>query len=279
MPTREPGARPHGSDPARTSAALIAAADRSAQGVAAHDRDGWVGLFTVDGAVEDPVGSRPHRYRAQIERFYDTFIGPRDIIFHRHLDVVAGSSVLRDVTLEVHMGPSVTMMIPAYLRYDLDDRLNIARLQAFWELPAMVWLFARNGPGAVPVGLALVRAVLRNQGLLGAVGFLAGFRGVGRRGKRHLTGLLADASAGDELAVKRRIGDTGHLTSGDTERLATSEFVALLAGARWDGMIAAGSFVVTRVTTTDRRFLLVGEFDAHPMRIRTVRVFADDAAA
>ena len=56
----------------------------------AHDRDGWVGLFTADGVVEDPVGSRPHRGRAEIERFYDTFIGPRDITFHRDADVVVG---------------------------------------------------------------------------------------------------------------------------------------------------------------------------------------------
>jgi hypothetical protein len=58
---------------------LIAAVERSPQAAAAHDRSGWVGLFTSDGRVEDPVGSRPHVGYAQTGRFFDTFIGPRDI--------------------------------------------------------------------------------------------------------------------------------------------------------------------------------------------------------
>ena len=35
---------------------LIAAVERSPQAAAAHDRVGWVGLFTADGRIEDPVG-------------------------------------------------------------------------------------------------------------------------------------------------------------------------------------------------------------------------------
>lgn len=37
---------------------LLAAVERSPHAAAAHDRAGWVGLFTGDGRVEDPVGSR-----------------------------------------------------------------------------------------------------------------------------------------------------------------------------------------------------------------------------
>src|ERR1700753_4036518 len=128
-----------------TPAELLAAVERSPAAAGSHDREDWVGLFAAEGRVEDPVGSRPHRGRRRIERFYDTFIGPRDVAFHRGTDVVAGSTVIRDLTLEVRMGPAVTMMIPAYLRYDLDDSLKIVRLQAFWELPSMVWQFLRNG--------------------------------------------------------------------------------------------------------------------------------------
>ena len=97
---------------------MLAAVERSPEAAGAHDRDGWVALFAPDGRIEDPVGSRPHVGRAQIARFYDTFIGPRDITFHRGHDVVSGSAVIRDLTLEVKMGASVTMTIPAFLRYD-----------------------------------------------------------------------------------------------------------------------------------------------------------------
>jgi hypothetical protein len=266
---------------------MLAAVERSPAAAGAHDRDGWVGLFGSYGRVEDPVGSRPHVGRAQIERFYDTFIGPRDITFHRGADVVVGSSVVRDLTLEVRMAASLTMTIPAFLRYDLDDSLNIARLQAFWELPAMVWQFARNGFGAVPAGLQLSRALLRNQGLSGTAGFLTGFGGATSRGKRHLAGLLDDACAGDQVAVKRRLADAVQLTRGDDDRIGTSELVALLHGARWDGMIRAGHWVVARVQRDGRHLVLFAEIETRPTgggrswvghheRIRAVRVFADD---
>jgi Nuclear transport factor 2 (NTF2) domain len=58
---------------------LIAAVQRSPQAAAAHDRAGWVGLFSADGRIEDSVGSRPHLGTERIGSFYDTFIGSRDI--------------------------------------------------------------------------------------------------------------------------------------------------------------------------------------------------------
>jgi SnoaL-like protein len=259
-----------------TRAELLAAVERSPRAAASHDRDDWVGLFAAEGRIEDPVGSRPHRGRQRIERFYDTFIGPRDIAFHRGTDVVAGSTVVRDLTLEVRMGPSVTMMIPAYLRYDLDDALKITRLQAFWELPAMVWQFARNGAAAVPAGLALSRALLRNQGVTGTAGFLSGFGGGTTRGKRHLAGLLDDACAGDQVAVKRRLADSAELTTGAGRRIGTSELVSLLHGSRWDGMIRAGHTAVARTRRDGRRLILFGELETRPTHIRAVRVFAED---
>jgi hypothetical protein len=259
-----------------TSAELLAAVERSPRAASAHDRDGWVGLFAPDGRIEDPVGSRPHDGRARIERFYDTFMAPRDITFHRRTDVVSGSTVVRDLTLEVRMGPSVTMQIPAFLRYDLGDELRIDRLQAFWELPAMAWQFARHGAAAVPVGLALSRALLRNQGLTGTMGFLSGFRGMGTHAKRHLAGLLDDACAGDEIAVKRRLSGAETITRGPADHVGTTELVALLYGARWDGMIRAGRTVVARAEREGHRSMIFAEMGTRPTRIRGVRVFADD---
>ncbi|BCI53528.1 hypothetical protein NIIDNTM18_28060 [Mycolicibacterium litorale] len=159
---------------------LLTAVERSPRLVAEHDRAGWVALYTPDAVIEDPVGSRPHRGLAEIDRFYATFIAPRDITFHVRRDVVVDETVVRDVDLEVGMTAGVTMRIPAVLRYDLagvDGELKITRLQAFWELPGMVATFLRRGPRAVPAGGALTVGLLRNQGLGGAAGFLAGLRG------------------------------------------------------------------------------------------------------
>ena len=270
-----------------TRTELLAAVERSPRAAGARDRDGWIGLFTADATIEDPVGSRPHRGRPQIERFYDTFISPRDITFHPRTDVVAESTVLRDVTLEVRMGESVTMMIPAYLRYDLDDELRIRRLQAFWELPAMARQFASNGAAALPAGAALARALLRNQGRSGAAGFLAGFGGVGSRAKGLFGALLDDACVGDEIAVRRRLHDSAEITAGDTHRIGTSDLTALLRGARWDGMVRAGQFVAARVERAESRGVILGEVHPRPSsgqrsrlaprrEIRAVRLFAED---
>src|ERR1700744_4027741 len=190
-----------------TRADILATAQRSPVAAGARDRGTWVGLFTDDGRVEDPVGSTPHRGRSAIGRFYDTFIGPRDIRFHPEVDIVVGQTVVRDGELEVTMASTLTLRIPVYVRYDLTDdagELRIAALSAFWELPAMVLQFVRGGVRALPAGLQLSRLLMRNQGLVGPLGFLGGFRGIGSGAKGVVTRFLDAACAGDEVGMRRR---------------------------------------------------------------------------
>jgi hypothetical protein len=227
-------------------ARLMAAVERSPQAAAAHDRAGWVGLFTAEGRIEDPVGSRPHLGTERIGRFYDTFIGPRDIKFHRDLDIVLGTVVLRDLELEVAMGPSVTMHIPAFLRYDLREangEWRIAVLRAYWELPAMMVQFLRTGPGAISPGLQLSRDLLGNQGLKGAAGFLAGFRRVGARHKELVEKFLQAVTRGDKFAAASALSSTATITLGDSDLIDLGELVAQLNGESWAKTIGAGPTV------------------------------------
>jgi hypothetical protein len=260
-------------------AELLAVVERSPAAAAAHDRAGWVGLFTADGTVEDPVGSRPHRGPAALERFYDTFIGPRDITFHRDTDLVTGSTVIRDLELEVTMASSLVMRIPAYLRYDVDTsggQLKIARLQAHWELPAMVVQFARGGRAVVPAGVSLTRALLGNQGISGTLGFLSGFRGVRRRGKRHVAALLDAACAGNEVAARRLVPASALVTLGDDTRLGTSDLVSRLSGASWRKVISAGDSVAATIERGNQRSVLIAALRSTPTEIARIRLFADD---
>jgi hypothetical protein len=257
---------------------MLAAVERSPEAAAAHDRDGWIGLFTSGGRIEDPVGSRPHRGRTEIGRFYDTFIGPRDITFHRDLDIVAGSTVIRDLELEVRMASTVTMRIPAYLRYDVQDsdgELKIAALYAFWELPAMLGQFLRNGVRSVPAGVQLAQGLMRNQGLAGTVGFLSGFRGIGTRGKGLFTRFLDDACAGDEVGVRRRLGRRVRISSGDDVPLSAADLLEHLAGARWRKLIGSGHAVVAATERAGQRSVLVGEVGSEPVVINRIRVFSE----
>lgn len=52
------------------------------------------------------------------------------------------------------MGPTVTMYIPAFLRYDLRETNGewlIGALRAYWELPAMMVQFLRSGGRGAPL--------------------------------------------------------------------------------------------------------------------------------
>jgi SnoaL-like domain len=257
---------------------LLAAAERSLAAAGAHDRDGWVGLFASGGRVENPVGSQPHRGRLAIRRFYDTFIGPRDIASRPDVDIVVGSTVIRDLSVEVAMGSGLTLRIPAYLRYDLqedDGELKIAALYAFWELPAMVGQFLRSGARSVPAGLQLSKALLTNQGLIGTLGYLGGFRGTGVQGKRRFAEFLADARAGDEVAVRRRLTKRARITTGDDVPMTAAELLTRLADARPHKLIGSGYHLVVGLDREGHRDVLTAEVTAKPFAINRIRYYGD----
>ncbi|MCA4725401.1 ketosteroid isomerase family protein [Mycolicibacterium fortuitum] len=259
---------------------LLATVELSPQAAGAHDRRRWVGLFAAGGQVEDPVGSRPHRGPAQIQRFYDTFIGPRDITFHRDVDIVVGSTVVRDLELEVVMSPSVAMRIPAYLRYAVTSGPSgpaIDQLQAYWELPTMIGQFARAGLGAVPVGLRLAGALLRNQGPGGAVGFAKGMAGAGRAGKQLVSGLLDNLCAGDTVAVQRLLGGGAEISTGDDDPLDMSGLVERTSGASWRKLIASGYHLAAGLERDGRRAVLIADLSRGPLAVTRLRYFADQS--
>ncbi|MBX7455225.1 ketosteroid isomerase family protein [Mycolicibacterium sp. 3033] len=259
---------------------VLSAARQSLAAAGAHDRSGWLALFAAGGRVEDPVGSSPHRGRAAIGHFYDTFIGPREISYDLDHDLVAGATVLRDLTLVIEMSPTLTMAVPAYIRYDMAhtaDGLRIAALSAYWELPAMIRRFLRGGPGALPAGVALGRAMAAHQGLRGGAGFLRGFAGTGSGAAKAFGRVLDDACAGDEVGLRR--GTAGVvMTAGDAEPRTASDVVRLLSGGRWDKRIRSGRSVVARVYTADRPVILIGEYRARGTdraELTRLRVFTD----
>jgi Nuclear transport factor 2 (NTF2) domain len=255
---------------------LIAAVERSPDAAAAHDRPAWVGLFTADGRIEDPVGSRPHLGSAQIGRFYDTFIGPRAIEFHRDLDVVFGSVVLRDLELEVAMGSSLTMCIPAFLRYDLREangEWRIAVLRAYWELPAMMLQFLRTGSRAISPALELSRGLLGNQGLGGAAGFVIGFRRVGAGHKKLVEKFLHAVTRGDRFAAPHALSSTATITLGDNDPIDITELVVQLRGASWTKTIGAGPTVAVSINSDHGRGILFADVAWRGNSINRIRYF------
>lgn len=260
-----------------TRADLLATAQRSLAMASAHDRDGWVGLFTADGRVEDPVGSAPHRGHVALGHFYDTFIGPRAITHHPDTDLVVGNSVVRDLELEIQMAPTLTMRVPTYIRYDLrddHDEPRIAALSAYWELPAMIGQFARGGLGALPAGITLGRTMFANQGLSGSVGFLSGFRGLGTGGKGLVTRFLDEACGGDEIGVRRLTADVP-ITRGDTTPMTTSDLVKHLSGGTSNKLVRSGRAFAARVDRDGNRTVVIADLRSDRVAISRVRLFGE----
>jgi hypothetical protein len=255
---------------------LLAAVERSPQAVTVHDRDSWVGVFTTDARVEDPVGSRPHVGYEQIYRFYDTFIDPRDIKFHRDLDIVFDTVVLRDLELEVSMGSTVTMYIPAFLRYDLREangHWRIAELRAYWELPAMMLQFLRTGSRAASPALQLSRGLVANQGLRGTAGFMAGFRRVGARHKKLAETFLGAVARKDQPAALRALSPTAPITLGDNDPLDLAELVEQLDRASWTKVISAGRTVAVSLNSGHGRGIIFADVARRANAINQIRYF------
>ena len=254
---------------------LLATVEQSPHRAAAHDRAGWVGLFTTDGRIEDPVGSRPHVGHRQIGRFYDTFIAPRNIVFRRDLDVVHDHVVIRDLELGVGMG-SVRMAIPAYLRYDLravDGDWRIAQLRAYWELPAVTLQFLRNGAPALPAGLQLSYRLLRNQRLLGTAGFGAGFRRPGSRPRKTFVKFLRAVARGNRAAAARTLPSDTTIAIGDDETVEIAAVSDRLQGAGWTKVIAAGSTIVASLSAAHGRGVMFADLSRCGGHIRRIRYF------
>jgi hypothetical protein len=256
---------------------VLATAERSPSAASARDRDAWVGLFAPDARLEDPVGSQPHLGRVAIGQFFDTFIGPRDVAFLPDVDIVSGSTVVRDGVLQARLG-SIVLRVPIYIRYDLDehgDDLKIAALSAFWELPVMVGEFIRGGIGGVPAGLQLSKQLLTNQGVVGTLGFLGGFRGTGAQGKKRFREFLGDARAGDEVAVHRPLARGAQITTGDDAPMATAELMSRLASGHPRKLIAAGHSIVVGIDRDPFRDVLIADVTAKPFEINRIRYFSE----
>jgi Nuclear transport factor 2 (NTF2) domain len=261
---------------AAVSAELLAVVERSPAATDVHDRSGWVGLFTADARVEDPYGSRPHVGLEEIGRFYDTFIAPRQIIFHRDVDLAVGAAVVRDLMLEIVMAAGVTLNVPMHLRYDLRERDGdwaVGRLRAHWELPTMVAQMLRNGAKSLPVPLRMARELLRNQGVGGTAGFVSGLRRVGRRERQCVEGFLDAAVDGDQMAVRRALTRGAGVSLGEETPITVGEFVECVRGGRWTKLIAAGDTVSASVRTPSGRGVVFCEISSAARGITRVCYF------
>ncbi|KAA1432908.1 nuclear transport factor 2 family protein [Mycolicibacter arupensis] len=255
--------------------ALLEAAEQSPKAVAVHDKAAWVGLFAADGQVNDPVGSTPHIGAAAIGRFFDTFIAPNTIEFDVDNDVVAGMSVLRDLTVHTTMSTGVTMHIPMHLRYDMvsegpEGSLKIQRLFAHWELQKMVGQLLGSGGRGLLASIILGPQLLRHQGLSGCAGFMRGLSGVRKRGKQRVLELVAALGRSDSAAVASLLTPTATLSPDGVTEIAVAEFVSTARHLEVEKLIAAGRTVTATVRLDGKRGVGLFEFSDNAASAGTI---------
>lgn len=126
---------PDGDHPARR------AAQRSMAAVAARRKDDWLGLFTQDALVEDPVGpsmldpeGKGHRGHDGIGRFWDEHISSvRRYHFQVKDSFANGPCCANILTLTMALGGGATMTVDCVTIYTVDDDGLITSIRAHWE--------------------------------------------------------------------------------------------------------------------------------------------------
>ena len=172
-------------------AEVLALVRSSPAHVAVHDKVGWVGLFGQEHVVEDPVGAPPVRSQVPgaLERFWDTFIAPNEIVFEVTRDWIDGFDVVRDATVVTTLAPGVVVRTPAHLIYQTgyeDGVLKVLRMAAYWEPRPVYRQLMRPRRSYVTAALRQFGHMFRTLGVGAALRFVGAARYVGRRRRRVL---------------------------------------------------------------------------------------------
>lgn len=102
------------------------------------DRDGYVGLFTDDATVEDPVGTPVHRGKDEIGGFFDNSRSLAESIELRSLEVTAvcGDQAAFAMQVRPTIGGATYIMEAIDVMTFADDG-RITSMRAFWQADKM----------------------------------------------------------------------------------------------------------------------------------------------
>lgn len=126
---------PDGDHPARR------AAQRSMAAVAAGRKADWIGLFTRDALVEDPVGpsmldpeGKGHRGHDGIGRFWDEHVSSVSQYHFQVKDSFANGPCCANIaTILMTLGGGATMTVDCVIIYTVNGDGLITSIRAHWE--------------------------------------------------------------------------------------------------------------------------------------------------
>ena len=279
---------------AKKAELLLRQVKKSPAAVAIHDKAAWMAIFAQYHVVEDPVGSTPHvggiydagsgsREHGALSRFFDTFIAPNKISFDVHQDVVCGNHVVRDLTINIEMSPTVKASVPMHLLYELvreGDSWKVVRLAAHWELVPMVMQLLKKGMACAGVLLGLSVRMLRYQGLSGTLGFSSAALNIGNTGKKAVE-TFVKAFNHQDLSAMMSVCDSDaamvHLPYGEAPVSPSQVFDHLSGTMALNKLLAAGDTVTASVTLQQeggvKEGVLITEFNRKSKKLVDVRFY------
>lgn len=261
---------------------LIEIVRQSPDRVAAHDKAGWLALFSRDAVVEDPVGAPPNQ-RAALPGFFDAFIADNDISFDVLADYVGSNEVARDVVIHIQMSTGLKVAVPAYLFYEVveeDSAPKLRRMRAVWDLRKRSAGALAAGPRGLWTLGSVSATMLRALGPTWVLGYSRGLvSGIFARGPMAAQQLATAISNGDVDGGAALFVPDAWVEFPVGVRLPVRDWLTLLAGASTSvsGATAAGWVTAARYAVTGGASGLVWfEFDPASKKIAAARFFSRD---
>ena len=116
--------------------------------VHSHNKAGWLGLFSEDAIIEDPIGVSPideagkgHRGVAAREAFWENNIANSDIKIVIHQSYAAGLECANIVTLNTILtfdGKTYSQEVNGIFTYQVNEAEQLVALRGYWEVGEMM---------------------------------------------------------------------------------------------------------------------------------------------
>lgn len=116
--------------------------------VHSHNKAAWLGLFSEDAIIEDPIGVSPideigkgHRGVAAREAFWENNIANSNIKIVIHQSYAAGLECANIVTLNTILtfgGKTYSQEVNGIFTYQLNDAEQLVALRGYWEVDEMM---------------------------------------------------------------------------------------------------------------------------------------------
>ena len=116
--------------------------------VHSHNKAGWLGLFSEDAIIEDPIGVSPideagkgHRGVAAREAFWENNIANSDIKIVIHQSYAAGLECANIVTLNTILtcgGKTDSQEVNGIITDQVNEAEQLVALRGYWEVDEMM---------------------------------------------------------------------------------------------------------------------------------------------